>query len=196
MVNGKADAAVGEVIDGLGTKVREVRQQKGLSLQRLAERAGVSAAAIYRIEQGNMVPTITTLMKLAVALNRPVSFFVNEFVADKPVVFTPASSRQPVATSKQGLDLQGITGPYGQFLLAGAVAVVDPGADSGPEPMVHPGEELVHVLDGRLEFTVDDGVYALAPGDSLHFRTDRPHQWRNPDGRRAARAVWMAFRTR
>ena len=69
MVNGKADAAVGEVIDGLGTKVREVRQQKGLSLQRLAERAGVSAAAIYRIEQGNMVPTITPLMKLAVALD-------------------------------------------------------------------------------------------------------------------------------
>ena len=31
------------------------------------------------------------------------------------------------------------------------------------------------------------------PGD---FRTDRPHQWRNPDTRCAARAVWMAFRTR
>ena len=196
MVNGKAAAAVGEVIDGLGTKVREVRQQKGLSLQRLAERAGVSAAAIYRIEQGNMIPTITTLMKLAMALNRPVSFFVNEYVADKPVVHTQASARQPVATSKQGLELQGITGPYGQFLLAGAIAVVDAGADSGPEPMVHPGEELVHLLAGRLEFTVDDEEFPLQPGDSLHFRTDRPHQWRNPDPHRDAQALWMAFRTR
>jgi quercetin dioxygenase-like cupin family protein len=196
MVDGKTDAAVGAVIDGLGAKVREVRQQKGLSLQRLADRAGVSAAAIYRIEQGNMVPTITTLMKLAVALNRPVSFFVNEYVADKPVVHTIASGRQPVATSKRGLELQGITGPYGQFLLAGAIAVIDPGAESGPEPMVHPGEELVHLLDGRLEFTVDDEKYSLDPGDSLHFRTDRPHQWRNPDARTSARAVWMAFRTR
>jgi transcriptional regulator with XRE-family HTH domain len=196
MVNGNAAAAVGEVIDGLGAKVREVRQQKGLSLQRLAERAGVSAAAIYRIEQGNMIPTITTLMKLAVALNRPVSYFVNEFVADKPVVLIQSSARHPVATSKQGLDLQGITGPYGQFLLAGAVAVVEPGADSGSDPMVHPGEELVHLLDGRLEFTIDDEVYALTPGDSLHFRTDRPHLWRNPDARKSAQAVWMAFRTR
>lgn len=195
MVDGKADA-VGAVIDGLGAKVREVRQQKGLSLQRLADRAGVSAAAIYRIEQGNMVPTITTLMKLAVALNRPVSFFVNENVADKPVVHTTAISRQPVATSKHGLELQGITGPYGQFLLAGAIAVIEPGAESGPEPMVHPGEELVHLLDGHLEFTVDDEKYSLEPGDSLHFRTDRPHQWRNPDARTTARAVWMAFRTR
>jgi transcriptional regulator with XRE-family HTH domain len=196
MVNGNAAAAVGEVIDGLGAKVREVRQQKGLSLQRLAERAGVSAAAIYRIEQGNMIPTITTLMKLAVALNRPVSYFVNEFVADKPVVLISAAERHPVATSKQGLDLQGITGPYGQFLLAGAVAVVEPGASSGPEPMVHPGEELVHLLEGRLEFTVDDEIYSLNPGDSLHFRTDRPHLWRNPDARKSAQAVWMAFRTR
>lgn len=196
MVNGKAATAVGEVIDGLGAKVREVRQQKGLSLQKLAERAGVSAAAIYRIEQGNMVPTITTLMKLAMALNRPVSFFVNEYVADKPVVLTASSSRQPVATSKEGLELQGISGPYGQFLLAGAVAIVEPGANSGREPMVHPGEELVHLLEGRLDFTVDDEKYELAAGDSLHFRTDRPHQWHNPDLRRRARAVWMAFRTR
>lgn len=196
MANGGTDAAVGEVIDGLGVKVREVRQQKGLSLQRLAERAGLSAAAIYRIEQGNMVPTITTLMKLSVALNRPVSFFVNENVADKPVVFTPSSERLPVATSKERTELQGISGPYGQFLLAGAVAVVGPGADSGPEPMVHPGEELVYLLEGRLEFTVTDEVYSLTPGDSLHFRTDRPHQWRNPDPHGGARALWMAFRTR
>ncbi len=196
MVNGKAAAVVGEVIDGLGIRLREVRQQKGLSLQRLADRAGVSAAAIYRIEQGNMVPTITTLMKLAMALNRPVSFFVNENVADKPVVHTTAAGRLPVATSKQGLELQGITGPYGQFLLAGAIAVVEAGADSGPDPMVHPGEELVHLLTGRLEFTVDDETFHLDPGDSLHFRTDRPHQWRNPDPRNDAQAVWMAFRTR
>lgn len=196
MMNGAADAAVGEVIEGLGVKVREVRQQKGLSLQRLAERAGLSAAAIYRIEQGNMVPTITTLMKLSVALNRPVSYFVNEYVADKPVVFTPAAERLPVATSKEGLELQGVSGPYGQFLLAGALAVVGPGADSGPEPMIHPGEELVYLLEGSLEFTVTDEVYPLTPGDSLHFRTDRPHQWRNPDLHGSARAIWMAFRTR
>ncbi|HEX6234533.1 MAG TPA: cupin domain-containing protein [Jiangellaceae bacterium] len=196
MVNGNAAAVVGEVIDGLGAKVRAVRQQKGLSLQRLADRAGVSAAAIYRIEQGNMIPTITTLMKLAMALNRPVSFFVNEFVADKPVVYTSTAARHPVATSKEGLELQGITGPYGQFLLAGAIAVVKAGADSGPEPMVHPGEELVHLLIGRLEFTIAEETYTLSPGDSLHFRTDRAHQWRNPDRKKDAQALWMAFRTR
>lgn len=190
------EEALQEALDGLGSKVREVRQQKGLSLQRLAERAGVSAAAIHKIEQRNMVPTVTTLMKIAAALNRPVSYFVDEEVSGKPVVFTRPADRSRVFTSKEGLRLENISGPYGHFLLAGAVATVDPGADSGAEdPMEHPGEELVFLLEGRLEFTIQDDRYELEPGDSLHFRGDRPHRWRNPaDG--PARAIWFAFRSR
>lgn len=164
-------------------------------MQQLADRSGVSTAAIHKIEHSHMTPTITTLMKLAAALNRSVAFFVDEEDLGRPAVFTPATSRRPVLTSKQGLELQGVSGPYGQFLLAGAIAVLDAGADSGPRPMEHPGEELVHVLDGGLEICVDDEAYTLATGDSLHFRTDRPHQWRNI-ARGVTRAVWMAFRTR
>jgi quercetin dioxygenase-like cupin family protein len=44
-----------------------------------------------------------------------------------------------------------------------------------------------------MEFEVDGQDYRLAEGDSVHFRTDRPHRWRNP-GKRLARAVWMALR--
>lgn len=164
-------------------------------MQQLADRSGVSTAAIHKIEHSHMTPTITTLMKLAAALNRSVAFFVDEEDLGRPAVLTPAADRRPVLTSKQGLELQGISGPYGQFLLAGAVAVIDAGADSGPQPMEHPGEELVHVLDGGLEIRVDDECYALMPGDSLHFRTDRPHQWRNIASG-VTRAMWMAFRTR
>ncbi len=188
-------AALDAVVGAIGGKVRQVRQQKGLSMQQLAERSGVSTAAIHKIEHSNMTPTITTLMKLAAALNRSVAFFVDEEDLGQPAVFTAADDRRPVLTSKRGLELRGISGPYGQFLLAGAVAVLEPGADSGPQPMEHPGEELVHVLDGGIEITADDDVYVLRAGDSLHFRTDRPHRWRNV-APRATRAMWMAFRTR
>lgn len=190
-----SDLALDAVVGAIGGKLRQVRQQKGMSMQQLASRSGVSPAAIHKIEHSHMVPTITTLMKLAAALNRSVAFFVDEEDIGRSAVHTAAGERRPVLTSKDGLELQGISGPYGQFLLAGAVAVLEPGADSGPEPMEHPGEELVHVLDGGIEITVDDETFPLAVGDSLHFRTDRPHSWRNTaDG--WARAVWMAFRTR
>ncbi len=182
------------IVSSIGPKLRELRLQQRLSMQQLADRADVSAAAIHKIERSGMVPTITTLLKLAGALDRPVSYFVEEDAEESgPVVFTPAAARNGVYTSHQGIDLAGISGPYGRFFVAGAVATVVAGADSGPTPMEHPGEELVFVLDGALEFTVEDQPFRLQKGDAIHFRTDRRHQWRNP-GTKDARAVWMALR--
>lgn len=182
------------VVSSIGPKLRELRLQRGLSLQQLAQRADVSAAAIHKIERSGMVPTITTLLKLAAALNRPVGYFVNEDAEQAgPTVFIPAEERRVVYTSHRGIDLGGISGPYGRFFLAGAVAAVEPGASSGVNPMEHPGEELIFLLEGALEFEVDGREYRLGKGDTVHFRTDRPHRWRNP-GRRTARAVWMALR--
>lgn len=173
--------------------MRQLRRQKNLSLQQLAERSGLSAAAIHKIERNGMVPTITTLMKIATALNRSVAYFVDEEPAE-PAVLVRSDERKPVFTSKEHLELAGISGPYGHFFMAGAVATVDPGADSGPNPMEHPGEELVLVLEGALGFEVAGQEYTLRRGDALHFRTDRPHRWWNPSTR-PARAVWMALRS-
>jgi transcriptional regulator with XRE-family HTH domain len=181
-----------DVIASIGPKVRQLRRQKNLSLQQLAERSGLSAAAIHKIERNGMVPTITTLMKLAAALNRSVAYFVDEEPSEAAVLVR-SDERKKVFTSKERLDLAGISGPYGQFFMAGAVATVEPEADSGPKPMEHPGEELVFMLDGSLCFSVEGEEYVLRRGDALHFRTDRPHRWWNPSSR-PARAVWMALR--
>ncbi|MGH9123933.1 MAG: helix-turn-helix domain-containing protein [Acidimicrobiales bacterium] len=182
------------IVSSIGPKLRELRLQQRLSMQQLADRADVSAAAIHKIERSGMVPTITTLLKLAGALDRPVSYFVEEDGDEsRPVIFTPAAARGNVYTAHRGIDLEGISGPYGRFFVAGAIATVDPGADSGPTPMEHPGEELVFVLDGVLEFTVEDQRWRLQKGDAIHFRTDRRHQWHNP-GNKDAKAVWMALR--
>ena len=184
-----------QLVAGIGPKVRQLRQGKGMSLQQLSDRSGVSTAAIHKVERNGMVPTITTLMKLANALNRSVGYFVDEEEETKPATLTRAGQGGPVYTSKQGLELSSISGPYGRFLLAGASATIDAAADSGPEPMEHPGEELIHMLKGRLEVEVAGEGFVLRRGDSLHFRTDRPHRWRNPDKREAA-AIWLAIRSR
>lgn len=183
-----------EVIASIGRKVHQLRQQKTLSLQQLAERSGVSAAAIHKIERNGMVPTITTMMKLAAALNRSVAYFVEEEEGDRPAVATKARERKQVYTSKSGLELKSISGPYGRFFMAGAAATVEPDANSGPHPMEHPGEELVYVLAGSMLFEVGGEEYVLRRGDTLHFRTDRPHRWRNPSAT-PARLIWMALRS-
>jgi transcriptional regulator with XRE-family HTH domain len=194
----RSDAGAGgeveRIVGSIGLKVFSHRKRMGLSLQQLGERSDVSAAAIHKIEQGGMVPTITTLLKLASALGRPVSYFVEEEGGlDDVAVFTPPEENRPVFTSHQGIELNSISGPYGRFLLAGARACVVPGGNSGRKPMQHPGEELVHVLSGVLEFTVTGQPYRVVPGSTLHFQGDQPHTWANP-GPDEARAIWMALR--
>jgi transcriptional regulator with XRE-family HTH domain len=189
-----AQGDLNRIIGSIGLKVFSLRKRMGLSLQQLGERSDVSAAAIHKIEQGGMVPTITTLLKIAGALGRPVSYFVEEEVGqDDVAVLTLPDEERPVYTSHKGIVLNSISGPYGRFLLAGARATVAPGASSGRKPMQHPGEELVHVTSGALEFTVTGQSYKVEAGSTLHFRGDQPHTWHNP-GTAEAHAVWMALR--
>lgn len=189
-----AESEVEEVVNSIGPKLRGLRDRHSLSLQQLADRSDVSPAAIHKVEQGTMVPTITTLLKLASALDRPVSYFINEEEATPSFVhYTPTKERKPLYTSHTGIELAGISGPYGQYQVASAIAEVEPGASSGEKPLRHPGEELIYLLSGTLEVTVGDQVTRLTSGDSIHFRTDVDHRWRNPTSRKA-KAVWMALR--
>ncbi len=182
------------IVHGIGPKLRSLRKQAGLSLQQLAEQSDVSAAAIHKIEQSGMVPTITTLLKLAGAVGKPVAFFVEEEeTASAPTVHTADGQQRTIYTSHTGIDLAGISGTYDMFNIAGARATVEPGASSGEKLLEHPGEELVYVLEGELEFTVADKPFLLQPRDALHFRTVQPHSWHNP-GTVPAVAVWMALR--
>ncbi len=186
--------SIAQTVDGIGQKVRQLRRERQLSLQQLAERSGVSAAAIHKIERNGMVPTVATLLKLAGALNRSVSYFVEEEAAGPAVLVHPEDLR-PLYTSKEGIELRSISGPYGPFFIAGAFATVQPGASSGPRPMEHWGEELIYLLEGTLQLVVDGEEFHLAPGDAFHFRTDRPHHWSNPSSE-VARAIWLALRAR
>jgi transcriptional regulator with XRE-family HTH domain len=182
------------IVSSIGPKLRSLRKQMGLSLQQLSDRSDVSPAAIHKIEQGDMVPTITTLLKIAGALGRPVSYFVDEGQDHSdPTVFTPAAEHRPIYTSHRGIDLAGISGPYGRFFLAGARARVMPAASSGTKPMEHPGEELVYVIEGMLDFDVNGHGFTLRPDDALHFRTDQKHSWANR-GTTPVKAVWLALR--
>ncbi len=198
--NGRSGRAVRieEHVDGIvssiGPKLKKLRQEQRLSLQQLAVKAEVSAAAIHKIERNDMVPTITTLLKIATALERAVSHFVeNDGSAPEPVAFTASSDRPAVFTPHAGLTLAGVSGPYAPFRSAAAIASVEPGADSGAKPLIHAGEELIYVLEGSMAFNIAETRYKVRHGDALHFLGDQPHHWAN-EGKTRARALWVALR--
>jgi transcriptional regulator with XRE-family HTH domain len=180
-------------VSALGAKLAVARAERGWSLAELARRAGVSTASVHKIEKSGMTPTIATLMKVAAALGTSVSSFIDEDVEVSAAIVVRGDERARLYTSKTGIALDNVSGRYGRYRLAGAEARVEPLANSGPDPMRHPGEELVYVLEGALSFTVDGNAVRLEAGDSVHFRTDRPHTWENPS-ERPARALWFMVR--
>lgn len=185
---------VGGIVNSIGPRLKLLRQEQRLSLQQLAVKAEVSAAAIHKIEGNGMVPTITTLLKLATALERPLAYFTDSDEGlMESVAFTPATDRPEVFTPHAGLTLAGVSGPYAPFRSAAAVATVEPGASSGTKPLVHAGEELVVVLEATLTFTIAGERFELGPGDALHFIGDQPHFWAN-EGDQPTRALWIALR--
>ena len=183
------------IVGAIGPKVRELRQQLGLSLQQLASRAGVSAAAIHKVERNDMVPTITTLLKLATALGRPIGHFVDAPPGPPQVAaHTPAAQRPVLVSAVPGVELTAIGGSPERFRTAGEVATLAPGAEFGTDLLPHPGEELLFVLDGTLSVEVAGESYTLRRGDALHYPTGHRYRWSNP-GRRPTRVVRYILRT-
>jgi transcriptional regulator with XRE-family HTH domain len=193
MSSPKALPEIARTVSEIGAKVAKARAERGWSLAQLAERAGLSTAAVHKIEKSGMTPTIASLMKVAAALGKSVGYFVEESDPARPVTVVRGDERSRLYTSKKGLVLENISGRYGPFWVAGAEAKLEPLADSGPIPMTHPGEELVLVLEGRMRFVIDGEAHDLEEGDSIHFRTVRPHAWANP-AEQPARALWLAIR--
>ena len=141
-----------------------------------------------------MVPTITTLLKLAEAFDRPVAYFVDEETnEDRPLVFTPADERPIAVSSRRGVDVRTISGSSARFALGGTVITVEPGAGSGPAASPGYGEELVLMLEGALRFEVEGREYCVRAGDALHLRSDRPYRWEN-SCEKPAKAAWVTLR--
>ncbi|MDA2919499.1 XRE family transcriptional regulator [Desulfobacterota bacterium AH_259_B03_O07] len=178
------------IVSRLGEKIKRIRLEKNMSLKDLSDKSGISAAAIHKIESNGIIPTITTMMKISDALGNNVSYFIEEGIGNKDVIFVSARNREDILTFKKGLKLNGISAKkYGDFMMTAAYAVVEVGASSGRKPMNHRGEELVYCLNGKMEFRVGDTTYILERGDSIHFRTDLDHRWKNT-GKVAAELIW------
>jgi uncharacterized cupin superfamily protein len=149
---------------------------KRLALRSLAEKCDLSANAISLIERGENSPTVSSLHKLSLALDVPITDF---FVSKSAISAVHVKKGQGMKYENSGLVLESLgTGLPNQqlepFLLS-----VQPGSGTADDPIMHSGQEFVYCLTGEIEYFVEDQVYLLNPGDSLLLEATRPHSWRN-----------------
>lgn len=165
-----------ETMPALGQSIRQARQRAGRSLADLARKSGFSKGFLSKIENGKSQPPIATLMRLAEALDVPLSaFFDGAPPASTPGgVLTRAKDRQVHAHDRErgyAFERLAVASPYALtpyiFHLAGEQAA--------PPGLRHPGEEVVHVLRGELDYLVGTTVHRLRRGDTLVFDAAQLH---------------------
>ena len=170
----------------VGQRLRILREERGISMRALARRSGLSANALSMIERGLTSPSVSTLNKLATALEVPITAFFRQEPVKEPMVFRKAAERSRVPFLRgvmEGLGGEAFVGRVEAFLLT-----LESGGSSGPHGMIHTGHELVFCLRGTLEYQVDDQHFNMEPGDSLIFAAKMMHRWRNP-GASVANAI-------
>jgi transcriptional regulator with XRE-family HTH domain len=168
-----------ESID-VGLRLRQLREERNVSMRALARRSSLSANALSMIERGLTSPSVSTLHKLATALQVPITAFFRQEPTRAKIVFRKASERNRISFMRgviEGLGGESFIGRVEGFLLT-----LENGGSSGPNSMLHSGHELVFVLRGKLEYEVDGQQFILEAGDSLIFSTQLTHRWRNVGG--------------
>jgi len=165
----------------LGRRIRTLRQQRGLSLEALAERSDVSISMLSTVERGRKVPSILVMGQIATALDTSIARLVDEERAPRVIVMRAAEQRiikDPAGMVRRSLSpvLPGVEFELMQITLA-------PGVDAGTFPPHRAGSrEYLAVERGTLTLTVAGTDYVLRAGDSIYHDGDCQHGYRN-DGR-------------
>ena len=164
-------------------RVLEMRTQRGLSLRALAELCELSPNTISLIERGATSPSVSTLQRLASAFGVHINAFFVDPTEKAQLILTRVDERTRSGSASVMLESLGY-GLEGQACDP-FVVTLKPGANSGRQLMTHQGSELILILAGQLDIEVSGVRHLLHLGDSLLFRAEQPHRWRNPNSQPA-----------
>ena len=162
----------------VGQRVRDLRRRQGLTQRALAQACDLSANAIGLIERGESSPSVSTLHRLALALEVPIAELFTETEA-QTVVLTKSGQRSQA--HRDQIQMENLAEGLSEQCMEPFLVTLQPGAGTGADPVVHLGEEFVFCLEGEIEYRVAGKAYQLEAGDSLMFQANQPHCWCNSD---------------
>ena len=175
----------------IGTKLKNIRLKRNLTIQILAERSRVSSNMISRIERGLTIPSVEILMKLATVFDKSINYFVEEVSNTHEIVCSCPGQRDatiyddPSGNMRTESFTSGLRDP--QFM--SFFCTIKEGGTSGEKNMYHPGDELIYIVQGQLLITIAGETHELHSGDSLSFKSHLPHRWDNI-GKGETKVIW------
>jgi transcriptional regulator with XRE-family HTH domain len=156
-------------------RIKRLRLSKKITLESLAKMTGFTTGYISRIENSDSAPPISTLSKIAQALEVDISFLLSESKVDNPqnmVIVKKGDPKELIDRASYGYQYE---------------ALAEKKVGKNMEPYIlhpdfeystvfqHEGEEFFYVLEGLIEFIYGDEKYILETGDCMYFDAHIPH---------------------
>jgi transcriptional regulator with XRE-family HTH domain/KaiC/GvpD/RAD55 family RecA-like ATPase len=180
----------------LGLRLKELRVKRGLSQTELAKLVGVTPSTISQVESNLIYPSLPALLKMAEILSVGVSTFFQEAAELKNRVIFPASEAINIKLPdlpEGSIDAKMLT-PMDFEPRAEPYLIEIPPHKSVPSHFfIHKGEEVGHVLTGKLQIKLEKAVYTAVAGDVIYLTSEMPTQWKNP-GNSVAKLFWLKIK--
>jgi transcriptional regulator with XRE-family HTH domain len=165
----------------MGTKIKNLRKAKGLSLQEVSKRLGLSSSLLSQIENDKVTPSIATLFKIANFLGKKTSFFLDDDVENKDIdsPIVKRKKRTILASKNSKIHYELLNPKLKDASVEFLEVILEKDCETGIYVHKGGGEEYGIVLEGKLEVILDGKKFAMVPGDSVAFECSRPHGFRN-----------------
>jgi len=171
----------------IGVRIKQLRQQRGLTQEELASRTELTKGFISQLERDLTSPSIATLMDILEALGTDVGSFFRE-TAEETVVY--GADDMFVKEETDGYTIQWLVTNAQKNALE-PILVTIPAGVKGTEDDPHEGEEFGYVLSGSVLLVLGEKRYRVKKGGSFYFRPTRLHYLTNP-GKVEARVLWVS----
>jgi transcriptional regulator with XRE-family HTH domain len=179
MISGGTNQETQEI--KVGERIRALREQKGLSLQEMAERTGYSSALLSQIENHLISPPLGALIKIAKALAVKVGAFFGEDPRE-PFTIVRKNERRLASrfASKEGVSYgysyESLGFDKKDRQMEPFLVTLEPALIKSEKLSAHEGEEFIFILEGEMEAILGDHKDVLYPGDCIYYDSSIPHK--------------------
>ena len=170
----------------LGTKLRDMRQQKNLTQEELADRCELTKGYISQLENDLTSPSITTLVDLLNALGSNLSEFFRDETEEK-IVF---SESEYIEKQSDGMTLEWVIPNAQKNMMEPVLVELAAGASTSTD-FPHDGEEFGYVLEGKITVIRAGKSHTAKKGESFYYSADKEHQIENK-GKSKAKFIWIS----
>jgi len=169
-----------------GTKIRSIRQEKGLTLNELADKTDLTASYLSQIERNLIDPSLSSLRKISLALEVPLYSFLTD--KKKQNVLIKADKRKKLELPNSSIVYEFITPMAADKEVNLKMEIIyfqlEPYSWSSDEFMVHAADECIFIVDGTIEINLSEEKYKLNKGDSIYIQENTPHKFYNPTSKK------------